>query len=86
MTRRAMFSSRLERRRQVRRFARVVASTVFVVGLGLVGVFAVQGFEFLGIAEANRLPLGVAVLGAIGAVFAVSLLAYAAVRAFSRTD
>ncbi|MEM7398156.1 MAG: hypothetical protein AAGF48_02930 [Pseudomonadota bacterium] len=86
MTRRAMFSSRLERRRQVRRFARLVALTVFVIGLGLVGVFAVQGFDFLGIAEANRLPLGVAVLGAIGAVFALSLLAYAAVRAFSRID
>ncbi|MGD2025010.1 MAG: hypothetical protein PVJ46_06320 [Methyloceanibacter sp.] len=86
MTRRAMFSSRLERRRQVRRFARLVGFTVFVVGLGFVAVFAVQGFEFLGIADADRLPLGVAVLGAIGAVLGFSLLAYLLVRIFSKIE
>ena len=86
MTRRAMFSSRLERRRQVRGFARLVGLTVFVIGLGLVGVFAVQGFEFLGIAEADKLPLGVVVLGAIGGVFGLAVLAYAAVRIFSRIE
>ncbi|WP_141701229.1 hypothetical protein [Methyloceanibacter methanicus] len=86
MTRRAMFSSRLERRRQVRRFAVLVAVTVFAIGIGLVGVFAVQGFDFLGIAEADRLPLGMAVLGAVGGVFVLSLLAYAAVRVFSRIE
>jgi hypothetical protein len=81
-----MFSSRLERRRQVRRFARLVGFTVFVVGLGLVAVFAVQGFEFLGIADADRLPLGVAVLGAIGGVLGFSLLAYVLVRIFSKIE
>jgi fatty acid desaturase len=86
MKRRAMFSSRLERRRQVRRFARLVGVTVFVIGLGLVGVFAVQGFDFLGSAEADRLPLGAVVLAAIGAVFALSLIVYVAVRMFSRID
>lgn len=86
MTRRAMFSSRLERRRQVRRFAQLVGLTVFAIGLGLVGVFAVQGFDFLGIAEADRLPLGMAVLGALGAVFVLSVLAYGAVRIFSRIE
>lgn len=86
MTRRAMFSSRLERRRQVRRFARLVGLTIFAIGIGLVAVFAIQGFDFLGIAEADRLPLGVAVLGAVGAVFVLSFIAYAIVRIFSRID
>jgi hypothetical protein len=81
-----MFSSRLERQRQVRRFARLVGFTVFVVGLALVGIFAVQGFEFLGIADADRLPLGVAVLGAIGGVLGFSLLAYVLVRIFSKIE
>ena len=86
MTRRAMFSSRLERRRQVRRCALLVAGTVVALGIGLVGVFAVQGCECLGIAEANRLPLGMAVLGAVGGVFVLSFLVYAAVRIFSRIE
>jgi len=86
MKRRAMFSSRLERRRQVNRFARLVGVTVFVCGLVLVGVFAVQGLDFLGSAEADRLPLGAVVLGAVGAVLALSLMAYFAVRLFSRID
>ncbi len=86
MIRRAMFSSRLERRRQVRRFARLVGVTVFVIGLVLVGVFAVQGLDFLGIAEADSLPLGAVVLAAVGAVVVLSLVAYFAVRMFSRID
>lgn len=86
MKRRAMFSSRLERRRQARRFARLVGITVLVIGLCLVGVFAVQGFDFLVIAEADRAPLGAVVLAAIGAVFALSLIVYIAVRMFSRID
>lgn len=81
-----MFSSRLERRRQVRRFARIVAATVFAIGMALVAVIAIQGFDFLGVAEANRLPLGVAVLGAAGAVLVLSLLAYATVRLFGRIE
>jgi len=81
-----MFSSRLERRRQVRRFARLVAATVFAIGMALVAVVAVQGIDFLDVAEANRLPLGVAVLGATGAVFVLSVLAYATVRLFSRIE
>lgn len=86
MTRRAMFSSRLERRRQVRRFAVLIAATVFAIGIVLVGIVAVQGFDFLGVAEADRMPLGLAVLGALACVFVVSLFAYAAVRLFSRID
>ncbi|MEM7192290.1 MAG: hypothetical protein AAF405_05390 [Pseudomonadota bacterium] len=86
MTRRAMFSSRLERRRQAHRFAQLVGLTVCAVGLALVAVFAVQGLDFLGIAEANRLPLGKVILGAIGVVIVLSLLAYGIVRLFSRID
>lgn len=81
-----MFSSRLERRRQVRRFARLVGATVFIIGVGLVAVVAIQGFEFLGIADADRAPLGVAVAAALGGVLVLSFLAYALVRMFSRVE
>lgn len=86
MSRRAMFSSRLERRRQVRRFALIVGATVFAIGMALVALIAVRGFDFLGVAEADRLPLGVAVLGGVGAVFVLAFLAYASVRMFSRIE
>lgn len=81
-----MFSSRLERRRKARRFAVLVAITVLVAGLGLIAVVAVQGFDLLGAAEADRVPLGLAVLGALAGLLVLSLAAYAAVRVFSRED
>jgi len=86
MSRRAMFSSRLERRRQVRRYALVTAAAVLAIGIAFVAMVAIQGFDFLEVADADRMPLGFAVLGALGAVVALSLVAYAAVRLFSRID
>ena len=81
-----MFSSRLEQRRKVRRFAVLVAVTVLIIGIALIAVVAMQGFDLLGAAEADRLPLGLAVLGALAGLLVLSLLAYVAVRVFSRVE
>ena len=81
-----MFSSRLEQRRKVRRFAALVAVTVLIIGIALITVVAMQGFDLLGAAEADRLPLGFAVLGALAGLLVLSLLAYVAVRVFSRVE
>ncbi len=81
-----MFSSRLEQRRKVRRFAVLVAVTVLIIGIALIAVVAMQGFDFLGAAEADRLPLGLAVLGALAGLLVLSLVAYVAVRVFSRVE
>ena len=86
MARPVMFSDRLERRRKVRRFAVLVALTVLVIGLGLIAVVAMQGFDLLGAAEADRMPLGLAVLGALAGLLVLTLVAYIAVRMISRTD
>lgn len=81
-----MFSSRLEQRRKVRRFAVLVAVTVLIIGIALVAVVAVQGFDFLGVAEASRMPMVMATLAAVAGVFVLSLVAYLAVRIFSRVE
>ncbi len=81
-----MFSSRLEQRRKVRRFAVLVAVTVLIIGIALIAVVAMQGFDLLGAAEADRLPLGLAVLGALAGLLVLSLVAYVAVRVFSGVE
>ena len=81
-----MFSSRLEQRRKVRRFAILVAVTVLLAGIGLIAVVAMQGFDLLGAAEADRMPLGLALLGALAGLVVLSLAAYVAVRVFSRVE
>ncbi|WP_435904966.1 hypothetical protein [Methyloceanibacter sp.] len=86
MPRPVMFSSRLEQRRKVRRFAVLVAVTVLIIGIALIAVVAMQGFDLLGAAEADRLPLGLAVLGALAGLLVLSLVAYVAVRVFSRVE
>ena len=86
MPRPVMFSNRLERRRKIRHFALLVAATVLATGIALVAVVAIQGFDFLGVAEADRMPLGLAVLAALACVLVLSLFAYFAVRLFSRID
>ena len=86
MPRPVMFSSRLEPRRKVRRFAILVAVTVLLSGIGLIAVVAMQGFDLLGAAEADRMPLGLALLGALAGLVVLSLAAYVAVRVFSRVE
>jgi uncharacterized integral membrane protein len=79
-----MFSSKLERRRKARRFALLIAAMVLVVGLALIAVVAVQGFDLLGAAEADRMPMVLAILGALAGLLLLSLIAYAAARIFGR--
>jgi hypothetical protein len=81
-----MFSSRLEQRRKVRRFALLVAVTVLLAGIALIAVVAMQGFDLLGAAGADRQPLGLAVLGALAGLLVLALVAYVALRVFSRVE
>jgi len=64
----------------------LVAITVLLAGIGLIGVVAIQGFDLLGVAEADRMPLGLAVLGALAGLLVLSLAAYVAVRVLSRVE
>ena len=79
-----MFSAKLEKRRKARRFALLIAATVLIVGLGLIAMVAVQGFDLLGAAEADRMPMVFAILGALAGLVFLSLVAYAAARIYGR--
>ena len=79
-----MFSAKLERRRKNRRWATVVAATLLAVGIALIAIFAVQGFDMLGAAEADRKPIVLGVLIGLAGLLVLCLLAYAAVRIFGR--
>jgi hypothetical protein len=81
-----MFSNRLERRRKVRRFAVLVALTVLAIGLALTAVVAIRGFDLLDVAEADRMPMVFAVLGALAGVLVLAVVSYVLVRAMSRVD
>lgn len=84
MPRPVMFSAKLERRRKARRFALLIAATVLVIGLALIAVVAVQGFDLLSVAEADRMPMVLAILGALAGLLLLSLVAYAAARIYGR--
>jgi protein-S-isoprenylcysteine O-methyltransferase Ste14 len=79
-----MFSAKLERRRKNRRWAVAVAATLLVVGIPLIAIFAVQGFDMLGAAEADRMPIVLGVLIGLAGLIVLCLLAYAAIRIFGR--
>jgi hypothetical protein len=81
-----MFSDKLEKRRKARRFAVLVAVTVLLAGIVLIAIVAVQGFDLLGAAEADRMPMVLATLAAFGGLLVLSLIAYMAVRIFSRVS
>jgi hypothetical protein len=80
----AMFSTRLERRRKFNRLAVLVAATLLAVGITLIAIWAVQAFDMLGAAEADRAPIIIGVLIALAALFLLCLIAFAAVRAVGR--
>ncbi len=84
MARPVMFSGRLERRRKNRRWAVVVAATLLAVGLAVIGVVAMQGFDMLGAADADWMPMLLGVLVALAGLLALCLVAYVAVRAYGR--
>jgi len=77
----AMFSPRLERRRQFNRLAVLVAATLLVVGIALIAVWAVLAFDMLKAAEADRTPIITGVLIALAVLLVLCLIAYAAIRA-----
>jgi Na+-driven multidrug efflux pump len=81
-----MFSDKLEKRRKARRFAVLVAVTVLLAGIVLIAIVAVQGFDLLGAAEADRMPMVLAAAAAFGGLLVLSLIAYMAVRIFSRVS
>lgn len=81
---RAMFSTRLDRRRKFNRLAVLVAATLLAVGIALIAVWAVRAFDMLGAAEANRGPIIIGVLIALAVLVVLCLIAYAAVRAVGR--
>jgi hypothetical protein len=58
----AMFSTKLERRRQFNRLAVLAAATLLAVGIALIAVWAVRAFNILGAAEADRAPIIIGVL------------------------
>ena len=79
-----MFSTRLERRRRLSRLAVLVAASMLAVGIALIAVWGVQAFDMLGAAEADRAPIIIGVLIALGVLVVLCLIAYAAVRAVGR--
>lgn len=79
-----MFSAKLDKRRKARRFALLIGATVLVIGLALIAVVAVQGFDLLDTADADLMPLMLAVLGALAGLLLLSLIAYAAARIYGR--
>jgi uncharacterized membrane protein (DUF485 family) len=80
----AMFSPKLERRRQFNRLAVVAAATVLVVGIALIAVWAVRAFSMLEAAEADRTPIIIGALIALAVLVILCLIAYVAVRAVGR--
>ena len=79
-----MFSARLEHRRKNRRWAVVVAAVLLAVGLAVIAVVAMQGFDLLGAAEADWQPMVLGVLIALAGLVVLCLVAYMAVRIYGR--
>jgi len=79
-----MFSGRLERRRKNRRWAAVVAATLLAVGIAVIAVVAVRGFDMLGVAEADWKPMVLGVLIALAGLIVLCLVAYMAIRIYGR--
>jgi len=79
-----MFSGKLERRRKTRRWAAVVAATLLAVGLAVIAVVAMRGFDMLGAAEADWKPMVLGVLIALAGLIVLCLVAYMAVRIYGR--
>lgn len=79
-----MFSAKLERRRRIQRLAILTATTLLVVGIAMIAIWAVQAFEMLGVAGADRGPVVLGVLIAVGALLLLCIVAYVAVRMYGR--
>ena len=80
MRRRAIFSTKLEQRRKNQRLAVLVAATLLAVGIALIAIFALRGFDMLAATDADRGPIVLGVLIALASLGVLCLIAYAAVR------
>ena len=81
-----MFSSRLEQRRKARRFALLVAAAVLLIGIVLIAIVAVRGFDLLNAADADMMPMVLGVLGALAGLLVLCLAAYVAARILTRVS
>jgi len=79
-----MFSDKLDRRRKIHRWAVVVAATLLAAGLAVIGLVAVQGFDMLAVAEADRAPVLLGAAIALAGLLVLCLVAYTAVRVYAR--
>lgn len=84
MRRRAMFSAKLERRRKNQRLATLAAVTLLAVGIGLIGIGALRGFDMLAATDADPGAFALGVLIALAGLLALCLVVYAVIRAFGR--
>jgi hypothetical protein len=80
----AMFSAKLERQKKFHRFAITAAAALFAVGVVLIAIWALRVFSMLTVADADRTPIIIAVLVALGGLIPLCLIVYSLVRAFGR--
>ena len=80
----AMFSDKLDRRRKIQRWAVVVAATLLAAGIAVIAMVVVEGFDMLGVAEADRAPVFLGAGIALAGLLILCLVAYTAVRVYAR--
>jgi len=80
----AMFSDKLDRRRKIHRWALVVAATLLAAGIAVIAIIAVEAFDMLAAAEADRGPVILGAAIAFAGLLVLCLFAYAAVRVYAR--
>ena len=79
-----MFSDKLDRRRKIHRWALVVAATLLAAGIAVIAIVAVEAFDMLAAAEADRGPVILGAAIAFAGLIVLCLFAYAAVRVYAR--
>jgi hypothetical protein len=62
----------------------MAAATLLAVGMALIALWAVQAFDMLAAAEADRAPIMIGVLLALAVLVVLCLVIYATVRAVGR--
>jgi hypothetical protein len=80
-----MFSAKLERRRQFKRLAVLVAVAVFAGGIGAIVFMALRASDLLeGTDVEGAIPIALLVIAALAALLVICLVVYAAVRMAGR--
>jgi hypothetical protein len=80
----AMFSGRLQRRRQFHRLGVSVAATLLAVGILLIAICAERGLDMFEVLEADRAPIILGVLIALIGLGFLCLIAYFTIWAVAR--